>query len=98
MLKTYRELIHEECSKTDFTNEEDAVLLAQYLAIEAIRNHDITLIQEEKLKEIMTAKEFEEWATKIGEELFKKEIESMPQSAFKDFAIQNMDIILGAWE
>ena len=52
MLKTYRELIHEECSKTDFTNEEEAVLLAQFLAIETIRNHDITLIQEEKLKEI----------------------------------------------
>ena len=50
---------------------------------------------EDKLKELMSSEEFNRFSTEIAKELFKADIDSMAQSDFKDFCVQNFDRITG---
>ena len=92
---TYREYIYKCCTDTDMSNEEEAVALTQLLAYECTLYHDLLYKYENKLKEIMTFKDFDKFASDIAKELFKAEIGGMDESEFKDFILENFDEIIG---
>ena len=48
---------------------------------------------EKKLKELMSEKEFTEFAADVARKLFKQELEGMKDGEFKDFALANFDAI-----
>ena len=54
----------------------------------------ILMEYEKKLKELMTEKEYKEFVMKVAKEGFKKEIEGMADSEFKDFCMENFEEII----
>lgn len=54
----------------------------------------ILMEYEKKLKELMTEKEYKEFVMKVAKEGFKKEIEGMVDSEFKDFCMENFEEII----
>lgn len=90
---TYKELIYELCSSTNFKNEEEAIRLAQYLANEAVMYLTALKRMEDKMKEVMTAKEYEEWAKEDAKIMFRQNVEAMQESDFKKFCTENFDLI-----
>jgi len=94
MLPTFREYIFEICDKTDLKDEEAVVGAMQTLAKEAITNHDIAMDYEAKLKEVMSAKDYDEFMTKCGKQMYRNWVNSLPDSPFKTFALENEAKIL----
>ena len=90
----YREYIYESCEETDFDNKDDVIALVQFLANELMDHFNITIMQEKKLKSVLTAEEWDTFATECGKELFKDGVERLPESDFKEFVKDNMDLIL----
>lgn len=91
----YNEYLYKICSQADLSNEDEATELVQYLAKECAKNNDIALKYDDKLKEVMSAKDYNAWTIKTGKELFLKEANGMEDSPFKDFVLENMCEILG---
>jgi len=48
---------------------------------------------EEKLKEFMTDKDYMEFCAKVAKTVFLAEIMSFPDGEFKDFVLDNFDLI-----
>lgn len=90
---TYKEHIYEVCKNTDLDDKDDVIETMQYLAGELMQCQDLALNQENKLKELMTAKDFEEWSAEEAKKMFKRQIESMDDSEYKTFCLNNIDII-----
>ena len=90
---SYRELIFKTCVNTDLNNKEDVTSAMQYLTKEAVQNFELCGKMESKLKEIMTAKDFEEWSSETAREMFKAEVESMPEGEFKDFCKEHFGYV-----
>lgn len=90
----YREYIFEACEETDFNDKDDVIALVQFLANELMDHFNITIMQEKKLKSVLTAEEWDTFATECGKELFKDGVERLPESDFKEFVKDNMDLIL----
>lgn len=90
----YREFLHEACTDTDMDNKEDVTMLIQFLLREAVNNHDSGMEYEEKLKELMSAKEFEIFSKESAVRLLERDLNSMPDCEFKDFALKNFDILI----
>lgn len=53
---------------------------------------------EEKLKEYMTEEEYIEFSCQVAKEAFFNELSKLPDSDFKDFAIDNFHHITGSPE
>ena len=96
--KTYREYIYAMCKDVDMTDSEEATRLAQVLASEAIFYNRLVLKYEDKLMELMTAKDYEVWAEASASEIFQESIDNMADSDFKKFCQDNMDMLLGKEE
>lgn len=92
-MKTYKEYIYDLCTEADMNNPEEATRLAQMLATECMDEHNVAMRQEAKLKEVLSAKDYEEWSRATARELFKEHIENMEQSDFKDFVLENFEEI-----
>lgn len=92
---TYKEHIFTVCENTDLDDKYDVVETMQYLAKELMDYQDLCLRQEEKLKELMTAKDFEEWGTAEAKRMFKNHINQMEDSEYKTFCIEHFDEITG---
>lgn len=90
---TYREYLYRLCTGTDFSDKDDAITLAQMLVEEAMMYHDLTMTYEEKVKELMTAKDYEEWSAKRAREMFRKQVEAMEESEFKQMILDNFEEI-----
>lgn len=90
---SYRQYLYDLCTGTDFRNKDEAIRTAQLLVEEAMMYHDISLTYEAKVKELMTAKDYEEWAAKRAKELFKKQVEAMEESDFKQMILDNFEEI-----
>ena len=94
-MKTFREHIHRVCTNTDLKDQEEATMLVQYLAHELIRYHELNLMYEHKIKELMSAKDFEKWVREAAKQLFRTEVDGMEDGDFKDFVQKNFDKIVG---
>ena len=90
---SYRQYLYDLCTGTDFSNKDDAITLAQMLVEEAMMYHDLTMTYEAKIKELMTAKDYEEWAAKRAREMFRKQVEAMEESDFKQMILDNFEEI-----
>lgn len=90
---TYKEHIYNVCKNTDLENKDDCLETIRYLAKELMSYQELALVQEAKMKEIMTAKDFEEWSTQEAKKMFKREIEMMEDSDYKQFCIDNFEAI-----
>ena len=90
----YEEYIYTLCKDTDMTDEEEATMLVQMIVSEALSYHKLVMIFEDKLKELMTAKDFDEWSKQAAVTLTKFDIEHMADSDFKDFYLENFDAIV----
>lgn len=91
MSVTYREAIYEICTKTDLNDEEDVIDSMSMLADEATKYHDICMTYEDKLKEIMTAKDFAKFIGDVARDMFRKSVDNLPNGSFKDFCNANFD-------
>lgn len=95
----YREYLHSQCKNCNLDDKEDVTMLIQFLLKEATDYHDLSLMMENKLKELMSAKSYDEWSTEKAKEKFKKEIDALPDdSDFKQWALGNFDKITGGDE
>jgi len=92
-MKTYRAWIEEAIKNTNLADEREAQAIVDFLQDELLRMHKTTTIYEAKLQELMTEEEREEWAKEAGRRLFADTVDRMPESAFKDFVLQNFDSI-----
>lgn len=90
---TYREYLYRLCTGTDFSDKDEAIRTAQLLVEEAMMHHDLTMTYEEKVKELMTAKDYEEWSAKRAREMFRKQVEAMEESDFKQMILDNFEEI-----
>lgn len=93
-MKEYRKHLYNVCSETNLGDREDVTRTIQYLAAEANKYHDLSMRFEDKLKELMSYKDFAELSKEIAKEMFLQDVTAMPDSDFKDFVIQNMGDIL----
>ena len=92
---TYREYIYKCCTDTNMSDETEVINLVQLLAYECTLYHDLLNKYEDKLKEIMTFKDFDKFASDIAKELFKAEIGGLDESELKEFILENFDDIIG---
>ena len=91
---TYREYIYDMCKSADLTDEEQVTVVIQRLAKDCIMYHDMVMDYEQKIKELMTASDYEKWITDRAKEMFKKEVYAMEDGEFKGFCLENMSVIL----
>ena len=92
---TYNEHIYEVCKNTDLDDHYDVVETMQYLAKELMSFYEVSMRQEAKLKELMTAKDFEEWGIGEAKEMFKNHIDQMEDGDLKTFCVEHFDEITG---
>lgn len=88
---TFREELYNRITSADLGNKEEVTILVQSLASDLIRYHDVSMEQEDKLQEIMTAKDYYEWSKEMARKMFIRDMESMPDSDFKDFVFEHLD-------
>ena len=91
---TYKEYLYYLCSKTDMEDSDKATRLAQMLVTDCLKYNYISKRQDEKLKEILTAKQYDEFVKQVGRELFEIDLDNMPDCDFKDFCKENMGMIM----
>ena len=93
----FEEYLHKVCTETDMNDADQATMLVQVIATEALRYRSLAMKQEEKLKETMLAKDYIKWTEETAKELFKEEIDRM-DGDFKEFAKDHFDEIVGEKE
>lgn len=92
---TYKEHIYHVCNATDLDDKDDVIETMQYLAKELMEYREIALRQDGKMKEIMTAKDYDEWSTSEAKEMFRNMIEGIEDGEYKDFCLEHFDEITG---
>ena len=97
-MKTYKEHLFDVCNETDLTKQEDVTATIAYLAREAVMYHDVSMKMDDKLKELMSVKDFEAWSRQLAKESFLQEVEMSPSDEFKAFVKENFDAIIGEAE
>lgn len=90
---TYKEYIYKLCTSADMDDKEDITNVMQILASECLKEHRLCMKSDDKLKEVLTAKAYEQWAEKTAKEIFKEEIEEMEDCDFKSFVLEHMELI-----
>jgi len=91
---TYRERIYNMCKETDFKDPVQGESLAKFLARELMTMHTTAMNYEKKLKQLMTAEDFDNFSMDLAKVLFRQEFEGMDDSDFKKFALENIDEIM----
>jgi hypothetical protein len=75
------------------SNEEETTDLVRFLLYELLQYKDTVELTDDKLQEMMSAKDYDEWAKETGIELWKREVNRMDEGEFKDFCMSHMDDI-----
>lgn len=94
----YREMVYRLCSEADLDDKKEVLALVKFLANEAVHANEVNKRFEDKLKELMSYKDFTEMSMEIAKEMFKQDVEAMPEGDFKNFVIDNLEGILGEEE
>ena len=89
----YQEYIYNICSETNLDDRDDVIDTIMSLGKECIRYHKMIMWYDDKLKEVMTAKDYDKWATEMGKKLFKEDIEMMDDGDFKEFCKEHYEEI-----
>lgn len=74
---TYKEYVFNILDNTDYTDRGQAAETAMTLADAAITKHRIIGKYDEKVRELMTEKDYSEWVKKTAEEMYIEDIEAM---------------------
>ena len=91
---TFREHIYNICNATDFDDKDSVITTIQYLASKLVNYNDLLLTYEQKLKTLMTAADFEDYASEQAKIFFKREVLNMEDGEVKDFILDNFDEII----
>lgn len=94
-MRTYREYLYEICNNMDLNDKEDITDRMRILAKEAMQYHDLAMWHEAKLQEIMSYKDFREYANEKASVLFRQMVEGWADGPIKDFTLEHIDEILG---
>ena len=90
---TYKEFLYRMVTETDLADKEDVTLLIKALCDDLLLSHSENLKYEAKIKEIMSAKDYEEFRKTTAQELFKEAVERIEDKDFKEFCEENMEMI-----
>lgn len=90
----FRKYLFTILNDVDLTNAEETLVTMQWLAKELIQYYYVITQYENKLKELMITKEFEDFSLNISKHLFQQGVEMLDDSDFKTFCEQNMSHIL----
>lgn len=90
----FRKYLFTILNDVDLTNAEETLVTMQWLAKELIQYYYVITQYENKLKELMITKEFEDFSLNISKQLFQQGVEMLDDSDFKTFCEQNMSHIL----
>lgn len=90
---TYREHLHKICTETDLDDKEEVTRLISFLLQEAVEENSLNRRLEDKLMEIMNAKDFNDFVQSTSKEMSQEWVQNLPDSDFKEFAIKYADII-----
>lgn len=90
----FRKYLFTILNDVDLTNAEETLVTMQWLAKELIQYYYVITQYENKLKELMITKEFEDFSLTISKQLFQQGVEMLDDSDFKTFCEQNMSHIL----
>lgn len=90
----FRKYLFTILNDVDLTNAEETLVTMQWLAKELIQYYYVITQYENKLKELMITKEFEDFSLNISKHLFRQGVEMLDDSDFKTFCEQNMSHIL----
>lgn len=93
-MDNFRKMIHRACTETDFSDKEEAIRLTKWLAHEVITYRTVAGMYEDKLSEVMSAKEYREFTKDSAIKLFRQDINGMEESDFKDFALEHFEEIV----
>lgn len=93
-MASFKEDIYRMCTETNFKDPTEAQVLAEALARNLMVFHKIAMQQEVKLKELMSAKDFDEFSNDQAKELTRDFVSSLPDSPFKEFAVENLEAIM----
>ena len=88
---SFREYLFNTLNDINLDDKEETTLTLQWLAKELIQYHFISIEYENKLKELMTAKDFDIFSEQIGKELFKQNIDMLEDEEFKEFCMDNFE-------
>ncbi len=91
----YKEYLYKICTDIDYDNREDIDASLKILAREAMRYHTSAMRLEEKLKDLMTFREFTQFTKDLATDLFRQDIASFDDGGLKDFAINAFEEITG---
>lgn len=83
-MSEYKTFIYNLCSETDLDDREDVVDAMMVLGREAIKYHKLVLQYEDKLKELMSYKDFMDWSNERAKDMLKDTVESFPEGELKD--------------
>lgn len=93
-MASFKEDIYRMCTKTNFKDPTEAQVLAEFLARQLMLLHKTSTQLEAKLKELMSAKDFEDYSKELAKELTRDFVSSLPDSPFKGFAVENLEAIM----
>lgn len=93
MGKTYNEYLYDMCNNTDLMNQDDVVDTMLTISKESIQLNKICKIYEKKLKEVLSAADFEKFIISVAKQLFADTVADMPDGEFKDFTMKHFDDI-----
>lgn len=82
---TFKELLNSAYNHTNFENAAEARELAEWLIRQLEEYHLVTMAHEKKLEELMDTNEYAFYTRKLVNELFKHNIQAMPDGSFKEF-------------
>lgn len=93
-MSKFTEEIYRICTETNFNNPNEAQALAEILARNLMITNKMAMQYEEKLKELMSAKDFEDYSKELAKGLTRDFFSSLPDSPFKEFATENLERIM----
>ncbi len=91
---SFREYLFNTLSDVNLEDKDETTLTLQWLAKELLQYHFISIEYENKLKELMTAKDFDTFSEQLAEELFKQNIDMLEDEEFKEFCIDNFERLI----
>ena len=92
---SFDEYLYEICTNTDLKNQEAVTETMSTLAKFARQYHDMVMTMEDKLKELMSAKDFEKWTSEQAKKMFWAEIEESGDEDFIKWVRENFESITG---
>lgn len=83
-MSEYREFLYDLCNSADLDDREDVIDVMNVLAKEALKYYNAMKRCDDKLQELMSYKDYNEWSIKGAKEMFAESIDSAPDEV-KDF-------------